>query len=103
MIRRRLACLALALTILVVVLAAIASCSDPLTPDYGLDSSRILAVRANPPDLVPGGSVVLDALVFVPSPTDNVTYEWSWCGAVDANLDCAEPATALDQQLTPDG
>ncbi len=99
MTRRRLFYLLAPLTVLIAVLTAIASCSDPLGPDYGLDSSRILAVRANPPDLVPGGNVVLDALVFVPSPTDNVTYEWSWCAAVDENLACAETPAALEAQL----
>lgn len=94
--QRRIAYIAV---LLLVVFAAIASCSDPLPPDYGLAASRILAVRANPPDLVPGGSVSLDALVFVPSPTDRVTYEWSWCAAVDSDLNCAESSTALAQQL----
>jgi hypothetical protein len=99
MIRRRFLHLLVLLAVLLVVSSAATSCSDPLPPDYGLDASRVLAVRADPPDLVPGGSVKLDALVFVPGPTDSVTYEWSWCAAVDSNLDCAESASALEAQL----
>ncbi len=43
-----------------------------------LDRLRVLAVRSEPADLVPGETATLSALVFEPKDRD-VQYEWSWC------------------------
>jgi hypothetical protein len=79
------------------------SCEDPLEPPYVLDRPRILAVRSEPPDLLPDSGVTLDALVFAPHGTTGVSYEWSWCASVDTNLQCSMPADQLAQLLDPSG
>ncbi|MET0411864.1 MAG: hypothetical protein ABW217_11245 [Polyangiaceae bacterium] len=56
-----------------------------------LDRLRVLAIAADPPDLVPGESATLSALVFEPS-AEPVAYAWSWCPvSVDADSGAACP------------
>jgi hypothetical protein len=56
-----------------------------------LDRLRVLAIAANPPELFPGESATLDALVFEPNaaPTE---FAWSWCPMhIDVELGLACP------------
>ena len=48
-----------------VVLIALAACEDT-TPQYELENDRVIAVRATPPHVAPGGRATLDALVTAP-------------------------------------
>jgi hypothetical protein len=61
---------------------------DPLPSQ--LDRLRVLAIAADPPDLVPGESATLSALVFTPEDRA-VDYAWSWCPVeveIDTELSC---------------
>jgi hypothetical protein len=65
-------------TAVAVLAALVAGCGDDFTPFNELDRLRVLAVRAEPPELAPGATTTLDALVFAPD-GDAVTSAWSWC------------------------
>jgi len=65
-----------------------AGCSESLPPESRIDKLRLLAIRAEPPEVSPGGSSVLDALVASPPPdpgqSDPLTsYLWLACAPVD--------------------
>jgi hypothetical protein len=55
-----------------------AGCGREFTAFNELDKLRVLGVRAEPPALGPGGSAVLEALVFEPD-GDPIAWRWSWC------------------------
>lgn len=60
------------------LLSAFSACDEPDFPAYNeLDGLRVLALRATPPDLVPGSSTTLDALVYDDGET--VSQRWSIC------------------------
>jgi len=60
------------------VLCTLAACAEPDFPVYNeLEGMRVLAVRATPPDLVPGESTEIDALIYDPGGT--VKRRWSLC------------------------
>lgn len=46
-----------------VALLAVAACTGDLDPQWQLDHDRIVAVRANPPGIAPGGKSTFDALI----------------------------------------
>jgi hypothetical protein len=89
--RYRLALLLIAALPLIAV-AGGCNIKDDETEFYNyLDRLRVLAVRAEPPDLVPGESAELSALVFEPDDGE-VSYEWSWCpvrGGSSDGFECA--------------
>jgi len=59
-------------------LCILGACAGPDFPAYNeLEGMRVLAVRATPPDLVPGESTELDALIYDAGTT--VTRRWSLC------------------------
>lgn len=67
---RRLFCIAM--------FSQLLGCSEPDFPAYNeLDSMRVLAVRAEPPDLVPGSVSRLDAVIF--DAGEPVRLSWSMC------------------------
>jgi hypothetical protein len=82
----------------VLVLVAAIGCSGDLPPASRVDKLRVLAVRAEPPEVNPGQSSTLDALAVPPPFTAedagaaHLSYLW---------LACAEPPTA--QLPTPCG
>jgi hypothetical protein len=96
-----------ALVVLVIALGVAAaifsfSCEATIaTPDV-LTGPRILAIRSTPVDLVPGEAVTLDALVYAPPGSPQPTYQWSWCAALGATLQCAVSADQLGQLLDDD-
>jgi hypothetical protein len=86
-----------------IAVAAIASwlgvaCDRPLSPVYRLDRARVLAIRSEPIDLAPDGSVKLDALLYLPTGSPIPTYDWSWCfglGGADNGYQCTTDAGTL--------
>jgi hypothetical protein len=82
-------------------------CEEPIAPDYLLNQPRILAIRSEPPDLIPlsqvvaEGQVTLDALLYLPPGSPAPTYSWSWCTTVDATLQCATTAAQLEAIVDP--
>ena len=87
-------------------------------PESLLTSTRILAVRGNPPEAAPGGDVSYDALVASPSGTvEDPQLAWAFCAAPkpltendavsaaclgDAVRPIGEPAAAIDAATPPD-
>ena len=69
-------------------------CTDPWRTVQYLEGLRVLAVRAEPPDLAPGQATLLDALVVDPrAPARSNTVLWLACHPDPASLDqpkCAE-------------
>ncbi len=60
------------------VLVGLSGCDEPDFPAYNeLEGFRVLALRATPPDLVPGSSTTLDALVY--DDGESVGRRWSFC------------------------
>jgi len=57
---------------------AVGGCDDT-RPYNTLDKTRLLAVRADLPDLGSGQTATIDALVYSPDPEAEFTYQWSWC------------------------
>jgi hypothetical protein len=78
------------------------ACETPLTPGYELTNARVLAIQSNPVDLMPDGSVSLQALLYLPPGSPAPTYQWSWCAAVGSSLQCSIDAGALTQILDPE-
>jgi hypothetical protein len=61
------------------------SCSGDLPAVSFVEKLRVLAVRAEPPEVAPGDSAVLDALVVEPAARpsiDQVSYLWLACPAL---------------------
>ena len=90
---------------------ALWGCGASFAPYNELSDFRLLAVRAEPPTLAPGGTSRLDALVYDPSgplePADpSTTYSWSWCpvrlGAAGA-YECALSEADLRAELAAAG
>jgi hypothetical protein len=79
------------------------ACETPLDPNYELTNARVLAIQSDPVDLVPDGSVALQALLYLPPGSPAPTYQWSWCAAVGSTLQCAVDAGQLTQILDQDG
>jgi hypothetical protein len=50
-------------------------CEEDLGNYYQVEDLRLMGIRAEPPELQPGESTVLDALVT----TRTAEYSWSWC------------------------
>jgi hypothetical protein len=85
----------------------VAGCSNPFEPYNHLAGFRMLAVRAEPPDLAPSSTATLSALLFVPDQRP-VSYDWSWCpftAGPEQGYACAftrdELQKAVDQRLGP--
>ena len=53
-------------------------CDEDLDPQFLIKNLRILAISADPADLVLGETMALDALVATPGDTE-VEYHWEWC------------------------
>ena len=95
----------------IAVVAALApqACEDPIAPADLLTEPRILAIRSEPPDMIPlsqtaaMGQVTLDALLYLPPGSPAPTYSWSWCATVGATLQCATTAAALEAIVDPGG
>jgi hypothetical protein len=88
-------------TILLPVLA-LAACASDLEKYNVVSGPRLLAIRAEPPTVVPGGSTTLDALVHVDD-GEPVEYAWSWCPLLAGTSDawaCALGEDELRARLT---
>ncbi|MBI5547627.1 MAG: hypothetical protein HY901_27405 [Deltaproteobacteria bacterium] len=77
-----------------------AGCTDPWPLVTNVDGLRLLAIRAEPPDLAPGQSTQLDALVVDPrEPGRTNTVLWFACDPDPSQLDqtpCADYTTLQD-------
>ncbi len=51
------------------------ACSDPLDPYEEVQGLRVLAISADSPQLTPGASATVSALVT----EEGASYQWSWC------------------------
>lgn len=54
------------------------SCGREFDPYWRILDFRVLALRTSEPELRPGETAVLDALVYVPD-GEEVEYQWEWC------------------------
>ncbi len=83
------------LTLAAALLAS--ACLDPWRPVTFVEGLRVLALRAEPPDLAPGQAAVLSAVVVDPTDADRTnTLIWFACDPDPTNLDqpaCAQYAT----------
>lgn len=81
------------------LVAAGPGCSDQLPPASRVDKMRVLAVRADPPEVGAGDHTTLDALVaqpLTPAPAPALSYLWMACReAVSAQLPAPCGITAL--------
>lgn len=79
------------------VALALAACSDPLPKVTSVDRLRLLAIRAEPPEVAPAGTTTLEALA-VDAAGRPVAYRWAACDPAaaidDAEEDCG-PAREL--------
>lgn len=91
--------------LLLLAALALAACAAEFEPYNLVQGPRLLAVRAEPPTLEPGGSAALDALVAAPAGAA-VEYAWSWCplrgGAAQA-YGCLVPEEELRARLAAAG
>jgi hypothetical protein len=77
----------------VLALLGLARCSEDLAPQSLVDGFRIIAVRADIPDAVPGDTVTLDALLGDPTGDGRaVSYLWVACHLGPAR----DPAACAD-------
>lgn len=93
---------------LVVVLALAAGCVPELDVDESIVTSpRVVAVRAVPPEVRPGETVSLEALVLdAAGPVDAPALDWSFCLArfgADATDDALPARCAAGDGLSPIG
>jgi hypothetical protein len=92
------------------------ACTEPWRNVYSVEGLRVLAVRAEPPDLAPGQYARLDALVVDPRDPERLnTLVWLACHPDPASLDqpkCADYDTlsllqssdaGLDASALPEG
>ena len=79
------------------------ACADDLDPYGRVLGFRILALRAEPPELHVGQETVVDAFVVGVDPA-TVEYRWSWCpflGEPASGFACAVDEIALQAALPP--
>lgn len=74
------------------------SCASDFTPYNEVEGFRLLAIAADPPDLVPGSHATLSALV-VDAPTPS--YRWRWCPVTLGPAAEHECAFSDDELATP--
>lgn len=67
-----------------------------LPPQWQVDKLRILAIQADPPEIAPGGTATLSALLVDPDATTGLTV-WAWCDASTAtDFGCPLDPTRID-------
>jgi hypothetical protein len=66
------------------LLLLLAACADEFDDYNQVKGHRVLGIRAEPPDLRPGESATIDALVTAPA----ATYQWSWCPFNPSGAEC---------------
>ena len=75
-----------------------AACGDLVSDRFLVNELRILAMRAEPPEIMPGGSAVLDALIADPLGEGRpVSYVWGLCTPDPAAgvASCGEPGRTV--------
>lgn len=87
------------LTLPVCLLAAGVACSGELAPFEDLADMRVLAIRADDPDLLPETSTTLRALIYT-EPDTTVSYAWDWCPfstGASSEYECALSQQEIDE------
>ena len=74
-----------------------AACEQDVADRTYVDQLRVLGVRAEPPEIAPGGTATLDALVVDPVEQRPITLTWALCTpeANDGVSSCTDPANVL--------
>jgi hypothetical protein len=73
-----------------------------LSPGWRVDKLRILAIQSEPPEIAPGETAALRALLVDPDETIEATV-WVWCpGEVATDFGCPIDPSAFDPDLTPE-
>ncbi len=75
-----------------IALALLAGCDSGFDPYNRLESLRVLAIAADPPNPQPGAATTVSALLYTPEDgaseaPPNVTFAWSWCPFPGASND----------------
>jgi hypothetical protein len=101
---------------LIALSLAVAGCNSDLPPEWQIEKLRVLAVQAEPPEIAPGASTVLQALAVEPPvpppgspPPSPLSYVWLACTIppgvteqVPCGLSTTRPLTGADLgQATP--
>lgn len=55
-----------------------AGCAEDFEPFNLLSGLRVMAIKGEPPELLPGQSTEISALIYEPD-GDDLEYRWSWC------------------------
>jgi hypothetical protein len=63
----------------VAVCLSISACGDELTPYNQLEGLRVLAIAAEPAELVPTATTAISALVYRAPELPDPSFQWSWC------------------------
>lgn len=64
------------------------SCGEDFEPAFRINDTRVIAIKAEPPDAIPGQDVLLTPFVVSPSGTlDESEYSASWWRCPDDNAD----------------
>lgn len=85
---------------LAALLAAASGCDAQFKPETLVDGLRVLSIVADPPELAPGGTADLDALILDPSrPGQETTVLWIGCSPdpIDFNRSPCNDLTILLQ------
>lgn len=75
-----------------------AGCDDPFEPYANVEEPRLLAMAANAPDLIPGATAELSALLTAPA----TNTSWSWCplvGRSEQGYPCLVPHELLQSEV----
>lgn len=80
---------------------SVASCAEDFDPATLVNELRVLGISAEPPDLIPLETTVIDSLVIEPEGGD-VEYHWELCvitGSPDEGLPCRNDLLGFDEEL----
>lgn len=84
---------------LAVAVALTAGCAEDFESFNVVSKLRVLAIQAEPPELLPGESTELSALVYEPD-GDDISYSWSWCPlatGASTGYECAVSEDDIEQ------
>lgn len=85
-------------SVLVLGSVSAAGCEDSFEPYEDVQEPRLLAMAAAAPDLLPGATTTLSALLTAPA----TSTRWSWCplvGSPDAGYPCLVPHALLQAEV----
>lgn len=83
------------------VATAFASCSDTFPPAWRVANFRVLGVKAEPPDALPGETVTLTLVTAAPQPAREVNVAWTGCARMVIDGATGMRACAPGAELAP--